>query len=120
MKKQKFASGAVREASGSRTRPDLISPFFLARLGNRLSLGAVKYESWNWAKGINQSRCFESLMRHLIQYASGDTTEDHLAAVGCNLMMMIHNEETVNKVAFVPKDHMLDLPLFEPMDDVQK
>ena len=62
----------------------------LLRIGEWLRLGAIKYNEWNWAKGIPVSRCYESAIRHLMQYLSGATDEDHLAALGCNLMFIYH------------------------------
>ena len=58
--RERFATGAVRDTANDKPRPDLISPFFLMRLGEHLRKGANKYTEWNWAKGIPSSRCFES------------------------------------------------------------
>lgn len=92
-KRQQFESGAVRDTTGEKPRPDLISPFFLDRLGQHLRKGAEKYDEWNWAKGIPNSRCYESLMRHIMQFAQGDLTEDHLSAAAFNIMVIVHNQE---------------------------
>ncbi len=125
--RQEFASGAVRDITGQKPRPDLISPFFMERLGQHLGQGAKKYSPWNWAKGIPNSRCYESLMRHLMQFAKGDTDEDHLAAAACNLMFMIHNEEVGKQMRPMlgPMDGLLvDMPIFhdlggEDVEDMQ-
>lgn len=112
--RQEFESGAVRDTSGDKPRPDLISPFFLERLGTHLRKGAAKYDTWNWAKGIPNSRCFESCMRHLIEYAQGMRDEDHLAAAAFNIMAIIHNEEVVRTGAtLAPKvADLVDMPKF--------
>ncbi len=112
--RQEFKSGAVRDVSYDKPRPDLISPFFMERLGRHLGQGAKKYSAWNWAKGIPNSRCYESLMRHLTQFAKGDTDEDHLAAAACNLMFMIHNEETAEQGCYLTQKEGLlaDMPIF--------
>lgn len=112
--RQLFNSGAVRDTASGKPRPDLISPFFVERLGRHLGLGAEKYDPWNWAKGIPNSRCFASLMRHLTQFAQGDESEDHLAAAACNLMFMIHNEEAEARTVHLKlKEGVLsDMPIF--------
>jgi hypothetical protein len=120
--RQLFDSGAVRDTASGKPRPDLISPFFVERLGRHLGLGAEKYAPWNWAKGIPNSRCFASLMRHLTQFAQGDESEDHLAAAACNLMFMIHNEETEARTVHLKlKEGMLsDMPIFGKDEYVQQ
>lgn len=113
-KRESFETGAVRDISGNKPRPDLISPFFLERLGEHLRKGAEKYTVWNWAKGIPSSRCYESAMRHLMYYAQGERDEDHLAAAAFNIMAMIHNEEIERKKATLDlsKTGMVDMPVF--------
>jgi hypothetical protein len=97
--REEFTTGAVRDTADDKSRPDLISPFFLNRLGFHLANGAKKYTEWNWAKGIPSSRCWASLHRHLNAYAMGQFDEDHLAAAAFNLMAIIHNEEVTEKDA---------------------
>lgn len=113
--RQEFASGAVRDTSANKPRPDLISPFFLERLGEHLRKGAIKYAEWNWAKGIPSSRCYESAMRHLLQFAQGETTEDHLSAAAFNLMCIIHNQEVQARgIHLLTAEHrgLCDVPKF--------
>jgi len=107
-KREEFKSGAVRDTAEGKPRPDLISPFFEERLGAWLELGAAKYSDHNWTKGIPISRCYASLRRHLMQWAQGRDDEDHMAAVACNVMFIIHNEEAVKK-GLLP-DSMDDMP----------
>lgn len=120
--RQEFASGAVRDITGQKPRPDLISPFFMERLGQHLGQGAKKYSAWNWAKGIPNSRCYESLMRHLMQFAKGYTDEDHLAAAACNIMFMIHNEETMSQRCYLKAsaDILVDMPIFVKLKEVEE
>jgi hypothetical protein len=113
--RQEFSTGAVRDTSTRKPRPDLISPFFMERLGEHLRKGALKYTEWNWAKGIPSSRCYESAMRHLLQFAQGLTNEDHLSAAAFNIMVIIHNQEVQRRAAMlVPNDNrgMCDMPKF--------
>lgn len=118
--REQFSTGAVRDTATDKPRPDLISPFFLERLGEHLRKGAIKYQPWNWAKGIPSSRCYESAMRHLMRYAQGYTDEDHLAAAAFNIMAIIHNEETSGNVRLCmtePTDELNDMPKFIQLNE---
>lgn len=113
--RQEFESGAVRDTAKGKPRPDLISPFFLERLGQHLRKGAEKYSEWNWAKGIRSSRYFESAMRHLLQFAQGDVDEDHLSAAAFNIMGIIHNQEMRKRGVVLLQDSdrgLCDMPRF--------
>lgn len=90
-----FGTGAVRDTQEGKSRPDLISPYFLMRLGDLLARGAVKYGERNWEKGQSTSRALASCMRHLVQYMMGDVSEDHIAAVAFNAMVIIDHQERV-------------------------
>lgn len=92
-KRQTFSTGAVRDTAEDKPRLGLVSPFFLRRLGAWLTLGAVKYAPWNWAKGMPYSRVVDSLERHLQAFKAGEEDEDHLAAVAANAMFLIHYQE---------------------------
>ena len=119
--RERFVTGAVRDTANDKPRPDLISPFFMMRLGEHLRKGANKYTEWNWAKGIPSSRCFASCMRHLMQYAMGKRDEDHLSAAAFNIMVIIHNEETEGKAELVESGSITsarilnDMPKFKEM-----
>lgn len=121
-KRQQFGTGAVRDTTGNKPRPDLISPFFLDRLGQHMRKGAEKYSEWNWAKGIPNSRCYESAMRHLMQFAQGDVQEDHLASAAFNIMAIIHNQEAhIRNIEYVPaaaSRGLCDMPRFAPVKQV--
>lgn len=113
--RQEYDTGAVRDTSENKPRPDLISPFFLERLGEHLRKGAAKYDEWNWAKGIPSSRCYESAVRHLMQFAQGLLNEDHLAAAAFNIMVIIHNQEVQKRnVGFLASANrgLCDAPMF--------
>lgn len=91
--RQQFESGAQRDTENNKPRYDLIPITALKRLADLYARGALKYNEHNWRSGIPKSRCFSSAFRHLMQFAAGDTTEDHLAAVCFNLFCIIHFEE---------------------------
>lgn len=85
-----------------------------------LEFGAKKYAKGNWANGggFDHSRVFNSLMRHLVAYQSGEDLDQesglsHLDHIMCNAMFMAYyrkNAETFNKDDRVnwPKDDKLD------------
>ena len=106
--RQTFESGAVRDTAEGKSRPDLISPFATERLGNWLLLGSKKYSERNWERGIPVSRTIASLHRHLMKYQQGSKDEDHLAAIMCNAMFVLHTEEMVRR-GVLPKS-LLDMP----------
>ena len=89
-----YHTGALRDSNADKPRPDLISPFMLMRLGKWLAKGASKYGARNWEKGIPNSVCWESLMRHVVKCGMGMTDEDHLSAIIFNAMAIVHNQET--------------------------
>jgi len=88
-----FETGAVRDIQTNKPRYDLISPLALKRVAQLMARGAEKYDERNWEKGIPMSRCYASMLRHAFQYGTGDTDEDHLAAVCFNAMAIMHFEE---------------------------
>ncbi|GHT32672.1 hypothetical protein FACS1894214_4620 [Planctomycetales bacterium] len=107
-KREQFSTGAVRDTADGKSRPDLISPFAMERLGEWLRLGSEKYTERNWEQGIPVSRTTASLYRHLLKFQQGATDEDHIAAVMCNAMMVIHTIEMVKR-GVLPKE-LLDMP----------
>ncbi len=103
-----FDGGAVRDTRESKGRFDLISPIWISKIMERgetdvrlmskaiirlagvMERGAAKYEARNWEKGMNTSRCFDSAVRHLWQYADGADDEDHAAHSLFNIMAIVH------------------------------
>jgi DNA polymerase-3 subunit alpha len=65
----------------------------IGTFGTMMARGAVKYDEWNWSKGMNFKRLYESMSRHAMQYYMGDRSEDHLSAVMFNAMAILHFEE---------------------------
>ena len=98
-----YPTGAVREPQSGKGRFDLISPIALMRLAQHYEAGAAKYGGANMRRGIPLSRFFDSAVRHLVRYASGDRTEDHLAAALWNVAEFIHTEARVAQ-GELPKD----------------
>lgn len=109
--RQHFTTGAVRDAADTKPMLGLISPFFLRRLGWWLTLGARKYDARNWEKGMPFSRVVDSLERHVQAFKAGEVDEDHLAAVACNAMFLVHYQEMVRR-GVLPAG-LDDMPVYE-------
>lgn len=63
-----------------------------------LQFGANKYAERNWEKGMNWSRCFGALMRHMWKWWMGEHTDpetgrSHLAHAGCCILFLIAYEK---------------------------
>lgn len=77
--------------------PTLIHPLLINRVEGVLARGAKKYGTHNWQRGNHLSRSLESLDRHRMQWDLGDTSEDHLAAMVCNIMFLMVHENTLQQ-----------------------
>ena len=93
---QQSSTGSLRYNTG---KPQLneISPQFLLDMGKVLEKSRQKYPRGNWEKGNNYSVPFDSLMRHLLAWQSGESVdkesgESHLAHIALNLMMLHYYE----------------------------
>jgi hypothetical protein len=100
--KQQFETGAQRDDAALKGRPSLISPVAEYRKAVHLEKGAEHYGDRNWEKGIPFSRCVDSAKRHLLQFMAGDESEDHLAALACNVDFLMHFEEAI-KAGVLPQ-----------------
>jgi hypothetical protein len=113
--RQEFSTGAVRDCAAGKPRLELISPFALRRLGDWLAAGARKYQDRNWESGIPITRCLASLLRHAEAYLAGEDDEDHMAAVMCNAMFIMHYEDMIAR-GVLPAD-LDDRPCYQPNDN---
>lgn len=64
-----------------------------------LEFGALKYDDWNWSKGVKMMSLCASAMRHIMKFICGaDTDEEsglpHLAHAACNLLFLLHFQQT--------------------------
>lgn len=90
-----FASGMVRDIDDTKPSFDLVIPegipyseLMLTRWAELLRKGAIKYSRRNWEKADSQDeldRAKASAFRHFMQWFSGETDEDHAAAVFFNI-----------------------------------
>lgn len=103
-KKEEYLGGATRDSSEGKGRYDLISPLFLRRLALVLEKGAKNHGDNNWKGGIKYSRLIDSSLRHISQYNSGMRDEDHIIQAVCNLMFLVHFEET-NRTDLMDLNH---------------
>lgn len=100
-----FPSGMVRDTADGKARFDLLLaegvPYahqFLTRCADLMARGAVHYGDRNWEQADSAAelgRMRSSAIRHLMQWACGDTDEDHAAATVVNLLF---HEMTVWKI----------------------
>lgn len=106
--KQEFSTGAQRDSQKDKSRPDLISPVFLDRLGTLLAKGAEHYGERNWEKGMPLSRFLASAFRHLLQTIDGQEDEDHAIQCAFNLMGYVHTQHRI-KAGLLPAE-LNDMP----------
>jgi hypothetical protein len=96
--RDEFDSGMVRDTQKGKARFDLMLPLdvpydqqMITRFAELLARGAEKYGDRNWEKGDSDkeiARARSSALRHMMQWACGETDEDHAAAVMFNIMMV--------------------------------
>ena len=83
-------SGA-RKSSG-KVNWSMAPMHLLAGMTRVLMSGTIKYNPWNWAKGMPWSECFSCTIRHLFKwwFLDEETGEHHLDHVLCNVMFLRH------------------------------
>ena len=96
--RQTYSTGMVREPETGKPRFDLCVPLgipyedqLLTRFAVQMAAGGTggKYEDRNWEKAKTQEeldRYKSSAYRHFMQWLTGETDEDHAAALMFNLM----------------------------------
>ena len=88
-----FDTGAVRSAERAGQRYDLISPIGLRRLAETCHEGAVKYNDFNWEKGMPIHDILNHAIDHIYTFLSGNRDEDHLAHAAWNCFAAMHSQE---------------------------
>lgn len=81
-----------------KVRLELIPPELIYGVGDILTFGAEKYEERNWELGMDWSRVFGALMRHMWKWWGGENTDpetgkSHLWHAGCCIAFLIAYEE---------------------------
>lgn len=89
-----------RKDDQGKVRMELLPPELMTAVATILTSGAVKYDARNWEKGMNWSRVYGALLRHLNAWwdpYQSDTDEEtgksHLWHAGCCLAFLIAYEE---------------------------
>ncbi len=85
---QRFNQGKVQ------TRE--IDPAFILGIGEVLTKSRAKYDHFNWCKPTKLSTPYESMMRHILAFQSGEnfdkeTSSHHLLHAATNLMFMYYH-----------------------------
>lgn len=106
-----FSTGAQRDRGDIKPRPDLIHPYFNARFGLHLAKGAIKYDMWNWFKGMPLSDWYASLCRHVNDLGMGLNDEDHASAIAFNVMGFMVTQLGIKTGRYPQEfDDMVDMP----------
>lgn len=119
MTKNKKAEGVKHDQQ--KIRWDLVPYDAVNEIAKVLTFGAAKYEARNWEKGMDWSRAFGALQRHLTRWFHGqdkdkETQLTHLANAGCCLFFLISWELRQVGNDDRPK---LDPKLLEHMDNTE-
>jgi Domain of unknown function (DUF5664) len=82
------------KADDGKVRADLLPADALLHVAEVLTLGAAKYGADNWRKVDDVIRYKAALMRHVLQYLSGQAVDaesgkSHLAHVACNALFLL-------------------------------
>lgn len=90
-----ISSTLLREDKSSKTDYTYLADLkpVIDRIMKRLKEGEIKYDRLNWRNCTDNQTYKESAIRHLIQYLSGMTDEDHLIASIINCMILADLEE---------------------------
>lgn len=73
-----------------------IDPAFILGIGEVLTKSRAKYEHYNWCKPTKLSTPYESMMRHIMAFQSGEdfdkeTGSHHLLHAATNIMFMYYH-----------------------------
>jgi hypothetical protein len=83
-----------RKDDTEKVRLELFPYDALWAISSILTFGAIKYDDRNWEKGMNWSRVFGALQRHLTKWWEGEnldreTNKSHLWHAGCCVVFLI-------------------------------
>lgn len=86
---------SARHNSG-KTQTRELDPSFILGMGDVLTKSRAKYEHFNWCKPTKLSTPYESAMRHLMAFQSGENIDpetglSHLLHVATNIMFMYYH-----------------------------
>lgn len=105
--RQQFDSGMQRELKDAQPRFDLLIPEnvpydaqLITRTAALVARGAQKYESRDWeqASTPEELEVFRaSAFRHFMQWFTGETDEDHAAAILFNVLAVESTQFKINR-----------------------
>ena len=86
---RRFPGGARR--SDRKPRFDLIPFEFLESIAEALTRGAARFGSYNWKRGQKDFflDAWNHAFVHLQMFKEGDTSEDHLGHLACNVAFLV-------------------------------
>ena len=95
--KEAEATGAGRKDDTGKAPYHLLAPEFLDATAQVLAFGAAKYAERNWEKGMDWSRPFSAMMRHMWAWWRGEekdpeTGMSHLWHASCCVMFLVAYE----------------------------
>src|SRR5947209_10864987 len=106
---RRFPGGARR--SDRKPRFDLIPFDFLEAVAEVLTRGAARYGPYNWKCGKKDFflDAWNHAFVHLQKFKEGDTSEDHLAHLACNVAFLIWavRRRTISQRAFSAEPNSL-------------
>lgn len=79
---------------GDKARMDLLPMDAMYAISCVFTYGAIKYDDWNWAKGMRKGRLIAAALRHVTAYMMGEELDDesglpHTWHLGCCVLMLI-------------------------------
>jgi len=88
-----MSTGGVKSDTG-KIQMDLLPPDALMAVAAGFTYGEIKYDAWNWAKGMGNGRLMAGIKRHAAAYELGEYFDEesglpHLWLMGCGIMMLI-------------------------------
>ena len=94
---EKEAAGAGRKDDTGKVPYHLLAPEFLDATAQVLAFGAAKYAERNWEQGMDWSRPFSAMMRHMWAWWRGEekdpeTGMSHLWHASCCVMFLVAYE----------------------------
>ena len=97
---KKVDGGGLRY-NGDKNPLDLVPSSLILAVGEVFGAGAKKYAARNWERGMNWSKVYGCLMRHIIKWNSHEYSDydeetglSHLAHAATNLAMLIEYAKT--------------------------
>lgn len=103
-KRQDYNSGMRRDTQEGKARYDLVVPLegesMLRRWAELMERGMAKYGYRNWELANSEEEMIRfkaSAWRHFVQWSSGETDEDHAAAVFFNIQAYEYVKEKLTK-----------------------